>query len=138
MVITKVKSIIFLISVISIFCLAGCDFVRSPYTCSGYKHDVYIQKYYSDGIISEKIRFSYGEQLGSMGKKHKITAIKVFNPEDKLIAEYPEEYLNNLRKTVKYKDEFWVVTEKALYLVPQTRQKKNDWLEYIKSLETGP
>lgn len=137
MVILKLNRKVFLIGVVGIFCLFGfaCDLMVPPYVGSESAKDIYIQIAYLSGEVSGKLKFSYREKMCHRKKGEKVKNIKIFDGTDKLIAEYSEEYLNNLRKSAKYKDEFWVVTEKALYLIPQTHQKGNAWLEYVKSLE---
>ncbi|MBI4801227.1 MAG: hypothetical protein HY796_01770 [Elusimicrobia bacterium] len=139
MVILKFKHKFFLIGVIGIFCLLGfaCDLMVPPYISNGSAKDIYIQIYYLNGEVSGKLKFLYREKMCHRKKGEKVKSIKIFDKTDKLTAEYPEEYLDNLRKSAEYKDEFWVITEKALYLVPQARQKGNDWLEYVKTLSVN-
>lgn len=135
MVIKKVKSIVFLASLISMFCLVGCEFAFPPHIANGYNSDISFQVDYTNGKFHEKVKIPYGRILSEGEKNFKVKSIKVFDKDGKFLTEYVEKYLDNLRQNTKYEDEFWVITEKALYLIPQTHQKGKDWLEYVKSLK---
>ena len=131
MVIKKVKSIFFLTSLLSILWLVGCDFAFPPHIANGYNSDISFQVDYINGKFHEKVNIPYGRTLSEGEKDLKVKSIKVFDKDDKLLAEYSKEYLDNLRKNTKYKDEFWAITENAIYLIPQEYQKGKAWFKYI-------
>jgi hypothetical protein len=85
---------------------------------SGYEYSVMVHSVYeyNDTFIEGFYDFFLGKTIFIRGNST-IIAMRIETPEGTVLAEYPREYLELLRKAYKGgKEESWIFTEKGLFM----------------------
>jgi hypothetical protein len=110
---------------IFVFSFMSCDPSGKLRLTSGYEHEVRVRAFYefNNSIINRVDVFEPGivygqDDRGAIEYRH-IIAIRIETMDGTVLAEYPPEYLERLRKlrvNQKYKYENWIFTEKGLFL----------------------
>lgn len=131
----KKLKICFFICVFSIFVFC-CDKNHGPIIGNLYNSKIIIECDNYDIDVVSKYNLDKKLIIYTRSKaRPKFKAIKVYSIESNLLAEYSIDFLNAIRENAIKNDieigknEFWVVSEKGLYLVPEDV----DWKEYVDS-----
>ncbi|MDR1839679.1 MAG: hypothetical protein LBQ93_08890 [Treponema sp.] len=108
-----------------VFSFMSCDPSGKLRLISGYEHEVTVHSFYefNNSIINSVDGYEPGivyskDSRGAIEYSH-VIAIRIEAMDGTVLAEYPPEYLERLRKlrvNQKYKHEAWIFTEKGLFL----------------------
>jgi len=114
--------------------LLGIEIFRPPYFHNGYEYTVRVEIERGD---NETIDISMEPGIDLLNQEKGITfiSITVYSEDGVLLAEYPEEVLNELKDKSVDNYEFWVVTEEGLFLIPKKHSGSNEWREYLESIQ---
>ena len=114
--------------------LLGWDKFPMPNFRNGYEYTVRVVIEYSDNVPAN---ITLKPEVGFRYDKEEVTfiSITVYSEDGVLLAEYPEEVLNELKAKSVDDYEFWVVTEEGLFLLPEGHTSPNTWREYLESIQ---
>jgi hypothetical protein len=130
-----------------VFLLMSCDPAGNLRLFGGYECDVRVHSVYEyNGDIIDRIDIiepGTGHLLDSRHDQYRhLIALSIETVDGTVLAEYPPEYLEQLRKLKikqKYKYEYWVITEKGLFLdldaVREHYRTTEEWLAYYRTDE---
>lgn len=118
--------------------LLGITIVRPPHFHNGYEYTVRLEVELSDNMPGSFAgSFTLEPNIGVLNQTKGITCtgITVYSEDGVLLAEYPEEVLNELKAKSVDDYEFWVVTEEGLFMIPKGHTSPNKRMEYIESIQ---
>jgi hypothetical protein len=111
--------------IIFLILLSSCDFIVPPFVTNGYSYTVILNISINESEYN--INLKSGLSLLQRRRGTIIKTIKILSENKKILAEYTEDIINQVKKNKKIKDERYIVTEKGLYLL----ESNIDWKNYI-------
>ena len=111
------------------------DYFYYPVIANGYDNSVTIKVlYFNNSPLTGEIppNVKIWEKIKGLN----IIQIKIYDKNNNLIADYPEQYLNLERQEKGNPgNELWVAYEGGLVLVPEEYHKGDDWQKYLEQIK---